>query len=73
MSWTKGMLETEHLRIQITNRHINNPGRWVCHVRELSWACKPIGIPNEATEQDAQDAVVIMVRDRLREMLASLK
>jgi len=72
MNWNKGTLQTPHLRIQITNSHIHAKGIWVMHVREFNWNTKQIGVPNEATEEEAQIAAVENVREHLKRMIESL-
>ena len=72
MNWKENTLQTKNIRIQITNRHVENPGVWVCHVRELDWRCKPLGIPNGDSEQDAKAAAVLMVKHHLHTMIAEL-
>ena len=72
MNWQNNELQTKNIRIQITQRHVDLPGAWVCHVRELGWSCKHLGIPNSATDEEAQEVAVLIVRDHLRKMLAEL-
>lgn len=72
MNWNNGTLKTPELRIQITNSHIHAKGIWVMHVREFNWNTKAIGVPNEATEEQAQIAAVEKVRAHLEKMIESL-
>jgi hypothetical protein len=72
MNWNNGTLQTPHLRIQVTNSHIHAKGIWVMHVREFNWNTEQIGVPNEATEEEAQIAAVELVRQYLNDMLTSL-
>ena len=72
MKWDQGTLETKNVRISITNKHIHYKPQWICHVRELDWSCKSLEIPDESTEQQAQEAALLMVRDHLRKMLAEI-
>ena len=72
MNWNNGTLQTQQLRIQITNSHIHAKGIWVMHVREFNWNTKHIGVPNEATEEEAQIAAVELVRQYVNDMLTSL-
>ena len=71
--WNKGTLQTPNLRIEITNKHIWEPGKWVCHVREFNWSVKPLNIPNESTEQEAQSAALAMVKHHLYAIVAELE
>ena len=73
MEWNNRTLKTADLRIQITNSHIYAKGTWVMHVREFNWNIKAIGVPDQATEQEAQSAAVQLVREHLENMLDSLK
>lgn len=72
MEWNNGTLQTSHLRIQITNSHIYAKGIWVMHVREFNWNTKQIGVPNEATEEEAQIAAVELVKQYINDILTSL-
>ena len=72
MEWKEGTLQTKSIRIQITNKHIRDQGVWVCHVRELDWSCNRIGVPDTATQEEAQDAAVKMVKHHLHTMIAEL-
>ena len=72
MNWKNGTLQTPQLRIQITNSHIDARGIWCMHVREFNWHTKKIGVPNEATEEEAQIAAVELVRKYVNDMLNSL-
>ena len=69
MNWNDGTLQTPHLRIQVLNTHIYAKGIWVMHVRELNWNTKPIGIPNNATEEEAQKAALELVIQYVSDML----
>ena len=42
------------------------------HVREFNWNTKQIGVPNGATEEEAQIASVELVRQYVNDMLTSL-
>ena len=70
--WNNGTFKTRNIRIQVTNRHIENPGVWVCHVRELGWSCVSLGIPDESTIEDAQIEAMAMVRHHLHILIAEL-
>lgn len=72
MNWNNGTLQTSQLRIHITKSHIYAKGIWVMHVREFDWNTKHIGVPNEATEEEAQIAAVKLVRQHVNDMLTSL-
>lgn len=72
MNWNNRTLQTPQLRIQITNSHIHAKGIWVMHVREFNWNTKKIGVPNDATEEEAKIAAVELVRQYLNDMLTSL-
>ena len=73
MNWKKGELENSFVRIQVTNQYIYAKGKWVMHVRELNWSVKHIGIPDSATEEEAQIAAVEKVKEHLSKMIESLK
>ena len=72
MNWDNGTLQTPQLRIQITNSHVHAKGIWVMHVREFNWNTKPIGVPNEATEEEAQIVAVELVKQYVNDILTSL-
>jgi len=72
MNWNNGTLKTPELRIQITNSHVHAKGIWVMHVREFNWNTKAIGVPDDATEEEAQIAAVEKVREHLTRMIESL-
>gem|GEM_PF-5026297 len=42
------------------------------HVREFNWNTKAIGVPDDATEEEAQIAAVEKVREHLTRMIESL-
>jgi len=73
MNWKNGETENALVRIQVTNQHIYAKGKWVMHVRELDWSVKDIGIPDSATEEEAQIAAVEKVKEHLIKMIESLK
>ena len=66
--WKNNEWQTKKMRIQITNGHIEAKGVWVMHVRELGWQKEIIGIPNEATEAQAQKAAVKKIKRHLKEI-----
>lgn len=72
MKWDEKTLKTKNVRIYVTNRHIDDKGKWVCSVAQLSWSCKRIGVPDTATQEEAQDAAVNMVKQHLHTMIAEL-
>lgn len=70
--WKDGTLETGVLRIQITNTHIHHKGVWVVHVREFGWNSRYMNIPNDSTEEQAQEKAIDMCKDYLNKALESL-
>jgi hypothetical protein len=65
IKWKDGTLKTNNLRIQITNSHIYAKGEWVMHVREFGWNTKRLGLPSNASEEEAQSAAIHQVRSHL--------
>jgi len=53
-NWKNNVFETDNIRIQITNKHINYPNEWIMHVRELNWRCIPLGLKADEQAEIAQ-------------------
>jgi hypothetical protein len=72
MSWKNGTYQNDYLRVEVTNKHIHNPGQWVMHCRELDWNCVFIGIPSYSTQNDAQKEALNKVKTHLGLMIESI-
>tara|TARA_Y100000310_G_C20181252_1_gene578235 strand:- start:48 stop:305 length:258 start_codon:yes stop_codon:yes gene_type:complete len=60
---------TQQIRIIISCGHIDCPGEWVMHCRELDMKCKGTGAESK---EEAQNRALEIVRERLEGMLEGI-
>lgn len=67
-----GNFNTGKIDIYVTKNHVASRGSWSVSVARLNWKAKSIPVPDSATQEEAEEKAVEVVKNHLTEILESI-